>query len=278
MGYYLKKKDNGEMIMNQWETIELIEREEYPFIKIIRLNRPDVLNALNTKMGEELLDCLKQLEKGDQTRTLIFTGAGEKAFCPGADLKERNGMSLADWKKQHDLFEEAYAHIRNFPYPTIAAVNGYAMGGGMEMALSCDIRIASENASFALPEVTRGIMPGVGGTQLLPRTISVGMAKQILFSGQRIDAAKALSVQLVNEVVPLAELLDRALSIAKTIAANAPISLKQIKRSINSGIHMDIDSALEVELEAYYQCVQSEDRMEGVLAFNEKRPPRWQGK
>lgn len=261
-----------------WETITLSQDETEKGVYILTLNRPDSLNALNTKMAEELIECFTELKRRKDVRTIIFTGSGDRSFCVGADLKERNGMTNEEWQLQHDIFEEAYANLRQFPFPVIAVVNGYALGGGAEMMLSCDIRIFVEHAKMGLPEVTLGIIPGVGGTQLLPRTVPAGIAKEILFSGQHVSADRAKEIGLANHVVPYSKLMDKALEIARNIAKNAPLSLKALKQSVNTGIQTDLTTALTIELDQYYKCAKSEDRLEGIRAFNEKRKPNWQGK
>ncbi|KIL45146.1 enoyl-CoA hydratase-related protein [Jeotgalibacillus soli] len=264
--------------MKEWETITLNKEYVSHYVYKIELNRPDSLNALNTKMAMELIECLTELKEKKDLRVLVLTAAGDKSFCVGADLKERKGMTNEQWKHQHDVFENAYSLIREFPLPVIAAVNGFALGGGMEMALSCDLRYIAEHAKMGLPEVTIGIIPGVGGTQLLPRTIPVGLAKEFLFRGSHISSEKAEESGLVNGVYSKEELIPKVLDIAKDIAKNAPLSLKAIKKSVNTGLQTDIHTALAIELDQYYTCANSEDRKEGILSFNEKRKPNWQGK
>ena len=265
-------------MMAEWQTIKVKEEHVSENVYILELNRPEAMNSLNTQMGSELIECLKELQDKPDLRVLVLTAAGEKSFCAGADLKERKGMTNEQWKKQHDIFEEAYACLRNFPYPVIAAVNGFALGGGMEMLLSCDLRYASEHAQMGLPEVKLGIIPGVGGTQLLPRAIPVGLAKEFLFRGNKIPAQKALEAGILNGVMPKEELLEATLSIAKEIAANAPLSLKALKKAVNTGLETDLNTALVIELDQYYKCANSADRQEGILAFNEKRKANWQGR
>lgn len=264
--------------MSNWETLILNEEYSDENVFVIELNRPEAMNSLNTKMGIELIECLKSLEQKKELRVLVLTAKGEKSFCAGADLKERKGMTNDQWKQQHDIFEAAYELLRNFRFPVIAAVNGFALGGGMEMLLSCDLRYAAEHAKMGLPEVKLGIIPGVGGTQLLPRAIPVGLAKEMLFRGNQVDADKAFDVGILNGVFSKDELMAKTLEVAKEIARNAPLSLQSIKRSIATGLHTDINTALSIELDQYYKCANSEDRLEGVLAFNEKRKPAWQGK
>lgn len=264
--------------MTNWETLILNEEHSDEHVYVIEMNRPEAMNSLNTKMAVELIECLTSLEQQKSLRVLVLTAKGEKSFCAGADLKERKGMTNAQWKQQHDIFEDAYELLRNFKFPVIAAVNGFALGGGMEMLLSCDLRYAAEHAKMGLPEVKLGIIPGVGGTQLLPRAIPVGLAKEMLFRGNQVDANKALETGILNGVYSKEELMPKTLEIAKEIAQNAPLSLQSIKKSISTGLHTDINTALSIELDQYYKCANSEDRLEGVLAFNEKRKPDWQGK
>lgn len=264
--------------MTKWETVTLTQDEGTKEIYILTLNRPDAMNALNTQMALDLIECFDYLKDQKDLRTLILTGAGEKSFCVGADLKERNGMTNEDWQKQHEIFESAYEKLRNFPFPVIAAVNGYALGGGLEMMLSCDLRVVAEHTKAGFPEVTIGIIPGVGGTQLLPRVIPVGLAKEILFTGKHVSSEWAKEIGLVNEVVPSDSLLQKALELARGIAKNAPLALQAIKKSINHGLQTDLHTALTIELDQYYKCANSEDRLEGLLSFTEKRKPEWQGR
>ncbi|WP_231293312.1 enoyl-CoA hydratase/isomerase family protein [Sporosarcina sp. P33] len=264
--------------MVDWKTIVLDESQAEEFVYIITLNRPDAMNSLNTLMAEELIECVTMLKEKDDVRALIITGSGTRCFCPGADLKERKTMDNVQWKRQHDIFEDAYELIRTFPYPVIAAVNGYALGGGMEMILSCDLRYVAEHAKMGLPEAKLGIIPGVGGTQLLPRSVPVAIAKELLFTGKQLDAQKALEIGLANDVFSMEELLEKTIETAKTIAKNAPLSLQSIKKAVDTGLQTDINTALSIELDQYYKCAFSEDRLEGVYAFNEKRDPVWTGK
>lgn len=264
--------------MNKWQTLLLREDDVEKGVFLLTLNRPHAMNALNTQMALDLIDCLTTLKDDEHTRVLIVTGAEERSFCVGADLKERNGMTNTEWKKQHDIFEEAYRLLREFPYPVIAAINGYALGGGLEMALSCDLRIATDNAKLGLPEATLGIIPGVGGTQLLSRLIPVGLAKEILFRGNQISAERGKEIGLLNDVVEKEKFVQSTLELAREIGRNAPLSLRALKQAVNNGLQTDIHTGLTIELDQYYKCANSEDRLEGIRAFNEKRKPIWQGK
>ena len=256
-----------------YETLLL--EEPTPHIQVITLNRPQVLNAMNTQMGEELRALFRSFDlyREPDLRTLILTGAGERAFCVGADLKERQGMDNVTWRKQHEIFEEALDLIGHFPMPIIAAVNGAVMGGGCELAIACDFLVAGETAVFAQPEVKLGIMPGLGGTQRLPRRIGPNRAKDMVLTGRRVAAAEALSWGLVDRVVPPENVMDEALALAELIAANGPIAVRQAKKSIDRGMDVSLDSGIALEIEAYNVAVPSEDRQEGINAFNEKRPP-----
>lgn len=246
-----------------------------PHVVLLRLNRPGAANALNTQMGRDLLAFFR---KPPAARAIVLTGTGERAFCAGGDLKERNGMTDAQWQAQHEIFEHAYWALMDCPVPVIAAVNGAAYGGGCEMALACDFAYAAETARFALTEVTLGIMPGAGGTQNLPRAAGSRRAKEIIFTGLPFSAAEALEWGVVNRVLPAGELLPAALATAARIAANAPLAIRQAKTSIRFGAETDLHSALRLEVEAYNRLVPTEDRHEGVAAFNEKRAPRFQGR
>jgi enoyl-CoA hydratase len=249
-----------------------------PHVLKITLNRPEVGNALNTQMGRDLLDLWTRLtEEAGDIRCAVLTGSGDRIFCAGGDLKERNGMSKEQWVRQHELFERMYWTFTDLPVPVIAAVNGHAYAGGFETVLSCDFAYASSQARFALTEVTLGIMPGAGGTQNLPRAIGERRAKEMLLTGQPVSAAKALEWGILNDVCEPGEVVERALATARTIAANAPLSVRQIKKSVRYGGQMELRTAFRFEIEAYNHLVATEDRHEGVLAFNEKRKPVFKG-
>lgn len=256
--------------MKDWKTLRLNESYVSDLVYVIELNRPEAMNSLNTLMAVELIECLSVLQDKKNLRVLVLTGVGNRSFCTGADLKERKTMDNEQWKKQHDIFEEAYKMLREFSFPVIAAVNGYALGGGMEMVLSCDLHYMAEHAKMGMPEVKLGIIPGVGGTQLLPRAIPVALAKEFLLTGKYISAKEAVESGLANGLFATEDLLEKTVEIAKEIAGNAPLSLQAIKKAIDTGLQTDIDTALSIELDQYYKCAHSEDRKEGVLAFNEK--------
>lgn len=263
------------MPVKTYETITLDRGLSYKGIAILTLNRPEAMNAMNTKMALELIEAFHELKYEDLVRVVVITGSGTKSFCVGADLKERNGMSKKDWKKQHDYFEEVTEKIREFPFPVIAALNGYALGGGLEIALSCDIRTAAEHVQVGLPEAKLGLIPGIGGTQLLSRILPIGIAKEMLYTGKRMTADQCRQWGLVNEVFE--NLLEETIKLAESVAKNAPLSLQAIKKAVNKGTETDLATGLALELEAYYKCANSEDRLEGISAFNEKRSPEWKG-
>lgn len=266
--------------MTDYSDYKTLAIEEHaPGILIVRFNRPEVLNAINTEMLHEMRRFFGPLAftPGD-LRAIVLTGTGDRAFCVGGDLKERKDMSDDDWRLQHAIVEESAYAILNSSVPIIAAVNGYAHGGGCELALCCDFIYAGDTANFALPEVRRGILPGGGGTQNLPRAIGERRAKELLWTGDRFDAAKAYEWGMLNAVVPAAELMDRVLEVATRIAENAPISVRQIKKAVHAGLQLDLTSGLLMEIQAYERVIGTSDRREGVLAFNEKRKPRFQGR
>lgn len=244
----------------------------------VTLNRPAVGNAINTQTGHDLLDLWQRLTADPgQVRCVVLKGAGDKIFCAGGDLKERNGMTRQQWTQQHELFERMYWTLIDLPTPVIAAVNGHAYAGGLELALSCDFIYASRLARFALTEVTLGIMPGAGGTQNLPRAIGERRAKEIIMTGSPFTAEQAEQWGLINRLCEPTEVLEEALATACVIARNAPLSVRQVKKSIRYGSQMELRTALRFEVEAYNHLIDTEDRHEGVRAFNEKRPPVFKG-
>jgi enoyl-CoA hydratase/carnithine racemase len=250
-----------------------------PHLLRVTLNRPEVGNARNTQMGLDLLAVWERLlSDPEDVRCVVLTGAGDRIFCAGGDLKQRRGMTDAEWQAQHHIFERGRDAMLACPVPVIAAVNGHAYGGGCEVILGCDFIYAVRTARFALPEVTLGIMPGSGGTQFLPRAVGQRRAMEIIFTGQPFSAAQALEWGLINHVSEPGQLLEDVERIAATICANAPLSIRQAKKSIRRGVQMDISSALAFEIEAYDRLVGTEDRREGVLAFNEKRRPNFKGR
>ncbi len=246
---------------------------------LVTLNRPAAANAMNTQLGTEIMRLFESLNlDADDIRCVVMTGSGDRAFCAGADLKERKDMTDEAWTRQHLIYERMVRAILACPIPIIAAVNGAAYAGGCELALACDFIYAAEHARFALTEVTLGIMPGAGGTQTLPRAAGERRAKEIILTGKPFTAAEAQQWGLVNRILSNAEVVPAALSTAEVIARNAPISVRQAKQAIARGLNMALSDGLAFEIEAYYRMIPTEDRREGIAAFNEKRPPNFKGR
>ena len=239
-------------------------------IGIITINRPKALNALNSAVLDELDKTLDAVDQ-EAIRCLILTGAGEKSFVAGADIGEMSTLTKAEGeafgKKGNDVFRK----LETFPIPVIAAVNGFALGGGCEISMSCDIRICSENAVFGQPEVGLGITPGFGGTQRLARIVGTGKAKEMIYGARNIKAEEAYRIGLVNNVYPAEELMPAAKKLASTIARNAPIAVRNCKRAINEGIQVDMDQAIVIEEKLFGSCFETCDQKEGMNAFLEKR-------
>ncbi|HRD28470.1 MAG TPA: enoyl-CoA hydratase-related protein [Caulobacter sp.] len=247
-------------------------------VLLVTLNRPTAGNSLSSQMAEELLALWRDLADPGATRVVILTGAGEKIFCAGADLKERDGMTDAQWQAQHVLFETMRDALVALPVPVIAAVNGAAYGGGFEIALNCDFIHAADTARFALPEVKLGIMPGLGGVQNLVRAAGERRAREILLTGAPFTAAQGLAWGVVNAVWNPAGLIPEAVDLAKAIAANAPLSVRNIRRVARETAVLSGAEAVAVELAAYNELTPTEDRREGVAAWGQKRKADWKGR
>lgn len=250
--------------------MEFVTYEQEGFVGVVTINRPKALNALNSGVLEELEATFNQVDL-ETTRVIILTGAGTKSFVAGADIAEMSTLTKEEGeafgKKGNDIFRK----IETFPLPVIAAVNGFALGGGCEISMSCDIRICSENAIFGQPEVGLGITPGFGGTQRLARIIGIGKAKEMIYSASNIKAEEAYRIGLVNAVYPQEELMDMAKKLANKIARNAPIAVRACKSAMNEGLDVDMDKAIVVEEKAFGSCFETEDQVEGMKAFLEKR-------
>lgn len=250
--------------------MEFVTYEQEGFVGVVTINRPKALNALNSGVLEELEATFDQVDL-ETTRVIILTGAGTKSFVAGADIAEMSTLTKEEGeafgKKGNDVFRK----IETFPLPVIAAVNGFALGGGCEISMSCDIRICSENAVFGQPEVGLGITPGFGGTQRLARIIGVGKAKEMIYSASNIKAEEAYRIGLVNAVYSQEELMDMAKKLANKIARNAPIAVRACKSAMNEGLDVDMDKAVVVEEKAFGSCFETEDQVEGMKAFLEKR-------
>lgn len=255
----------------------LIVEDVSDHISLVTMNRPASANALNTAMGLDLVAYFEATAmQAAEVRCVILTGAG-KAFCAGGDLKERNQMSDVAWREQHVIFERMARAILACPLPVIAAVNGAAFGGGCEIATCCDFIYASSTARFALTETSLGIIPGAGGTQTIARSVGERRAKELIFSAEPFDAAAAAAWGLVNKIFAPEDLLKGAIDRAKRISVNAPLAVRQAKQAISRGLQMSLADGLAFEIEAYNRLVPTSDRKEGVLAFNERREPRFQG-
>ncbi|HEX6143090.1 MAG TPA: enoyl-CoA hydratase-related protein [Geminicoccaceae bacterium] len=261
-----------------FETLRL-EREG-AHVLLVTLNRPEVRNAFNTGMAIELRTVWSDLYiDQEEVRCILLTGAGDKAFCAGGDLKERDGMTDAAWQRQHAIFEQAFLAMTDCPVPILAAVNGPAFAGGLELVAASDFAYAVRAARFALTEVTLGIMPGAMGTQNLPRAIGVRRAKEVILTGRPFGAEEAFAWGLVNRLFDsVDELRAAALETAVRIAANAPISVRQAKKAIQVSTQIDLKTGYMFEIEAYNRTVPTEDRSEGIRAFNEKRKPDYKGR
>ncbi len=260
-----------------YETLKLEQQDDG--LLVVTLNRPEAANAMNTQMGLDLRELWGSFYVDTQgINCILLTGAGQKAFCAGGDLKERDGMTDATWQRQHAIFEQSTMALMDCPVPVIAAVNGAAYGGGCEMVVACDFAYAARSARFALTEVTLGIMPGAAGTQNLPRACGVRRAKEIILTGAPFNAEQAHEWGVVNQLCDDDALLEETMATARRIAANAPISVRQAKKSINMATQLDLKTGYAYEIEAYNRMVPTEDRLEGVRAFNEKRKPDFKGR
>ncbi|WP_379968323.1 enoyl-CoA hydratase [Ectobacillus sp. sgz5001026] len=257
------------------ENISVEFRTEH--IVTIILNRPKQANALSLSLLEELQEVWNQIRENTDIRVVIITGAGEKAFCAGADLKERMGMNEAEVRQAVTLIRETINQLEQLPQPVIAAINGTALGGGTELCLACDIRVAAETATLGLTETSLAIIPGAGGTQRLPRLVGLGRAKELIYTARRITGVEAKEYGLVEFTANKEDLLTKAYEIAALIAQNGPLAVKAAKLAISKGMQVDIQSGLQVEIEAYETIIPTKDRLEGLQAFGEKRKPIYKG-
>jgi methylglutaconyl-CoA hydratase len=258
------------------ETVIRTEKTE-DGIFLLTLNRPEAANALSLTLLREMHETLQELSFDRSVRVVIISGEGDRSFCAGADLKERAGMDEVQVRKTVSFIRETINQVERLPQPVIAAINGVAFGGGLELALACDIRVAAETAKLGLTETSLAIIPGAGGTQRLPRLIGLGKAKELIFTARRIDAWEALKIGLVEHVAPSEQLLDRAKEIAREIAQNGPIAVRQAKFAINKGYDADLYTGLDIERAAYEVTIPTQDRLEGLRAFREKRKPNYTG-
>lgn len=247
-------------------------------IGLITLNRPEAANAMSKKLLLELNETIEQINENPTIFCTIITGSTNKVFCAGADLKERKGMSNDEVIEAVKYIGKTVTNIENMPMPTIAALNGVAFGGGLELALACDLRIAADEIQMGLTETSLAIIPGAGGTQRLPRLIGLGKAKELIYTAKRISAKEALNIGLVEHIVPREKLLDKAIETATIIAGNGPVALGQAKVAINKGTEVDLTSGLAIEHLCYKETIPTKDRLEGLHAFQEKRKPVYKGK
>ena len=261
-----------------YQHVRVARHGEQGHVAELALDRPEALNALSTDLAREIAAATAALAADDTVRAVVVTSTSEKAFCVGADLKERNAFSDADLMAQRPHFRAAFGGILDLPVPSIAAVHGFALGGGLELALSCDLVVCDETAVVGLPEVTVGVIPGGGGTQLLTRRVGSSRAADLVFTGRRLDAAEAERIGLADRRTPAGQDRTTALDLAATIAANSPVGVRNAKRALRQGADVDLTTGLDVEDGAWRATAFSGDRAEGVAAFNEKRRPVWPGR
>ena len=253
--------------------MSFVNVEQQGAVAVLTIDRPKALNALNPEVLADLKAAFEGIDQ-NTARCVVLTGAGDKSFVAGADIGSMSTMTKAEGEAFGKLGNDIFLMIENFPLPVIAAVNGFALGGGCELAMSCDIRVCSDNAMFGQPEAGLGITPGFGGTQRLPRIVGLGMAKQLLYTARNIDAGEALRIGLVNAVVPQTELMDTALKMASTIAKNAPIAVRACKQAVNEGMQVSIDKAVEIEEKLFGGCFETHDQVEGMACFLSREKPK----
>lgn len=259
-------------------TDAVLLREDRGQVAVLTLNRPESMNSISVELLLALGEQIEAIRFDSDVRVVIITGAGDRAFCSGADLKERATMSPDEVKAFIYTIRNTFSVVDDLPKPTIAAVNGFAFGGGTELALACDLRIAADSAQMGLTETRLAIIPGAGGTQRLPRLVGKGKAKELIFTGRRVPAEEALAIGLVNRVSAPDGLLDNAMALAAEICEAGPIAIQQAKYAINHGMETDLNSGLAIESAAYWATIPTEDRLEGLAAFREKRKPEYKGR
>ena len=253
--------------------MSFVNVEQQGAVAVLTIDRPKALNALNPDVLADLKAAGEGIDQ-NTVRCVVLTGAGDKSCVAGADIGSMSTMTRAEGEAFGKLGNDIFLMIESFPLPVIAAVNGFALGGGCELAMSCDIRVCSDNAMFGQPEVGLGITPGFGGTQRLPRIVGLGMAKQLLYTARNIDANEALRIGLVNAVVPQAELMETAVKMANTIAKNAPIAVRACKKAVNEGMQVSIDKAVEIEEKLFGDCFETHDQVEGMACFLSREKPK----
>jgi enoyl-CoA hydratase/carnithine racemase len=246
-------------------------------VATVTLNRPGALNAISTELAVALAEAVEPLATDPGVRAVVLTGAGERAFCVGADLKQRAGLDDHGWFVQREAFRRGFAAVRRCPLPTVAAVSGFALGGGTELAISCDLVVAADDATFGLPEVRLGLVPAGGGTQLLVRRAGRAAARDLVLTGRRVGAEEARRLGLADRVVPKGEVLTAATALAGELAGNAPTAVRMAKWALEVGGDLPLEAAMEVEDQAWRRAVLSDDRREGIAAWVEQRAPDWPG-
>jgi len=256
----------------------LVALSSQDHVATVRLDRSEALNAISGEMANEVAGALLQAAANPSTWVIVLAAAGEKAFCVGADLKEREKLDDAGWMRNRILMRAMFDSLRALPQPTIASVFGYALGGGFELVLNCDLVVATHDATFGLPEVTVGIVPGGGGTQLLARKAGLGRAKDLIFTGRRISGEEAFEMGLVTRLVDRDALESATMELAREICRASPVAVREAKAAIDRGFGLPLADGIELEDLAWRRNVASDDRREGVAAFNEKRDPTWQGR
>lgn len=256
---------------------EFVAVRRHGYVSELVLDRPKAMNAVSTAMARSVSEACAALADDRDARVVVLTSTHERAFCVGADLKERNSLSDAELVRQRPTARACYTGVLELPVPTVAAVHGFALGGGFELALACDLIVADATAVVGLPEVSVGVLPGGGGTQLLPRRVGAARAAELIFSARRVEAAEARELGLVDQLVEAGRDRDEALALGARIAANSPVGLRAAKRALRLGHGLDLRAGLEVEDAAWRSVAFSGDRAEGVAAFNEKRKPQWPG-
>ncbi len=247
-------------------------------IGIITVNRPEQLNPLNVDVLNCLSEVIDECGSSDEIKVVIITGAGDKSFVAGADIAEMRDMNVAGARAFSELGQSVFSKLERLPKPVIAAVNGYALGGGTELAVSCDIIIASEKARFGQPEVNLCVFPGFGGTQRLPRLLGKARAKEIIFTGEQFDATRALAIGLINRIVPPDRLMEEAKDLARIMMSKGLIAISLAKQAIESGFEVDLTNGMVIERNCFAQCFDTQDQKEGMIAFLEKREPQFRGK
>lgn len=268
---------NAATTYDRLPELQFVRIERDGHVAQLVLDRPAAHNALSTAMAREVASACAALARDLDVRAVVLASTSPRAFCVGADLKERNAFSDSELMAQRPHFRAAFGGVLDLPMPTIAAVHGYALGGGFEFALSCDLIVADETAVVGLPEVTVGVIPGGGGTQLLARRVGSSRAADLVFTGRRIDIDEAERLGIVDRRVPAGQAREAALTLAREIAANSPVGVRNAKRALRRGTDVDLATGLDVEDAAWRATAFSGDRREGVAAFNEKRPPSWPG-